>query len=118
MENNKYPDINSKSKKSGILNRVIPIVSKVFVVIWVGLSAVLTKPFLAEHYQKMANSHYDDLGRWFQMGPVFLLALFFSIHSFAHKRYFVGVLTAIIAIWSFYWAFMVSFSCYDCTYGG
>ena len=118
MENNKYPDINSKSKESGILNRVIPIVSKVFVVIWVGLSAVWTKPYFADYYQKQANSHYDGLEQWFQMGPVFIVALIFSIHSFAHKRYLVGLLTVIIAIWSFYWAFMVSFSCYDCTYGG
>ena len=111
-------DTNSKLKSAGIINRITPIASKFFVIIWVGLSAVWPKPFLAEHYQEMANRHYDALGRWFEMGPVFIVAVFLSIHSFMHKRFFVGVLTAIIAIWAFYWAFMVSFSCYDCTYGG
>ncbi len=110
-------DTNCKAESEIIINRITSVISKIFVVIWVALSAIWTKPFFTDYYQKQANSHYDN-PQWFQMGPVFIVALIFSIHSFAHKRYFVGVLTAIIAIWSFYWAFMVSFSCYDCTYGG
>ena len=110
-------DLNSKSEKVGTWNRIIPIVSKAFMLIWVGLFAVWTKPFFTDYYQKQANRHYDN-PQWFQMGPVFIVAVFLSIHSFMHKRFFVGVLTAIIAIWAFYWTFMVSFSCYDCTYGG
>lgn len=101
------------------VNRIISIASQVFVIGCVGAFALWTKPFMADYYQKMANSHYDDLARWIQMGPVFVVALIFSIHSFVNKRYFVGVLTVIIAIWSFYWAFLAGpFYCYDCTYGG
>ena len=118
LTENQQTDTKNKPEKAGILNGIIPIVSKAFVLIWAGLSALWTRPFMEEHYQKMANSHYDSMGRWFEMGPVFIAALVFSIHSFIHKRFFVGVLTVIIAIWAFYWAFMVSFSCYDCTYGG
>lgn len=112
---NQQPDTKNKFEKTGIRNRIIPIVSEVFVVIWVGLSALWTKPFLTEYYQKMANRHYENRPG---MGAVFIAALFLAIYSFVHKRFFVGVLTAVIAVWAFYWAFMVSFSCYDCTYGG
>ncbi len=105
-------------KKTSISNRLISIASKFFVIVWVGASALWSKPYFADYYQKQANSHYDDLSQWFQMGPVFIVALIFSIHSFIHKRYFVGVLTAIIAIWSYYWAFVARFSCHACTYGG
>lgn len=86
-------------------------------VCFVGLLTLWTKPFLADYYQKMANSHYDSI-QSIQMGPVFVMALFFSINSFMNRRYLVGILTIIIAIWSFYWAFLVGFSCHACTYGG
>lgn len=108
-------DLNSKSEKVGIWNRIIPIISKAFVLIWAGLSAVWTEPFMAEYCQEKANRHYDNRP---EVGAVFIVALIFAIHNFRHKRFFVGVLTSIIAIWAFYWAFMVSFSCYSCTYGG
>lgn len=75
----------------------------------VGAFTLWMKPFMADYYQKMANSHYDALARWIQMGPVFVVALIFSIHGFVNKRYFVGVLTVIIIIWSFYWAFEFEF---------
>lgn len=105
-------------KNTSMSNRIISFIGKVFVVIWVGSSALWSRPFFVDYYQEQANRHYDGLAQWFQIGPVFIVALIFSIHSFLHKKFFLGVLTAIIAIWSFYWAFMVSFSCYDCTYGG
>ncbi len=105
-------------QNTSISNRIISFIGKVFVVIWVGFSAVWTKPFFVDYYQEQANRHYDGLNQWFQIGPVFLVALLFSIHSFTHKKFFVGVLTAIIAIWAYYWAFVASFSCFHCTYGG
>ncbi len=105
-------------KNTSMSNRIISFIGKVFVVIWVGSSALWSKPFFVDYYQEQANRHYDGLAQWFQIGPVFIVALIFSIHSFLHKKFFLGVLTAIIAIWSFYWAFMVSFSCFHCTYGG
>lgn len=105
-------------KNTSISNRIISFISKVFVVIWVGFSVVWTEPFFVDYYQKQANSHYDGLNQWFQIGPVFIVALILSIYSFLHKKIFLGVLTAIIAIWSFYWAFVVRFSCFHCTYGG
>ena len=105
-------------KNASISNRLISIASEIFVIVWVGASALWSKPYFADYYQKQANSHYDDLSQWFQIGPVFLVALLLSIHSFRHKKIFVGVLTTIIAIWSYYWAFVVRFSCFHCTYGG
>ncbi len=117
--NRKHDDANSKPESNKeIVGKCVSIASQVFVVSWVGLFTLWTKPFLADYYQKMANSHYDTAVQWCQMGPVFVVALFFSIHSFVKKRYFVGMLTIIIAIWSFYWAFLVRFSCHACTYGG
>lgn len=126
IENKKKNDINSESEsaKEGIrksvsiaVNRIISITSHVFVVVWMGLLMLWTNPYLADYYQKMANSHYDTV-QWCQMGPLFVVALFLAIHSFVNKRYFVGLLTIIIAIWSFYWAFLVGFSCHACTFGG
>lgn len=122
--NNKHNNSNSKPecvqegvKKRINVNQIISIISHLFVVAWVVLFTFWTKPFLADYYQKMANSHYDNV-QWCQMGPVFVVALVLSIHSFFNKKYFVGLLTIIIAIWSFYWSFMTSFSCHACTYGG
>lgn len=108
---------NLKHKKAGISKFIKSNVVYIFVIVWAGLLALWSKPFLADYYQKQANSHYDTV-QWVQMGPVFLVAMILSIFSFVKKRYFVGVLTGIIAIWSFYWAFLVSFSCFHCTYGG
>jgi len=105
-------------KNANISSRLISIASNFFVIVWVGASALWSRLYFADYYQKQANSHYDTFGQWFQMGPIFIVALIFSIQSFMHKRFFVGVLTAIIAIWSFYWAFVASFSCHVCTYGG
>ena len=101
--NRKHDDANSKPESNKeIVGKCVSTASQVFVVSWV----------LADYYQKMANSHYDTAVQWCQMGLVFVVALFFSIHSFVKKRYFVGMLTIIITIWSFYWAFVVSFSCH------
>ncbi|MBQ6888317.1 MAG: hypothetical protein IJN54_12495 [Lachnospiraceae bacterium] len=100
------------------INQVISIANQIFVISFLGVFAIWTKPFMTDYYQKLANSHYDSV-QWFQMGTVFLVALFFAIHSFVNKRFFVGILTIIIAIWSFYWAFLAGpFYCQLCTYGG
>ena len=64
----------------------------------------------------MANSHLEPWGtQLLQMGPIFVLAASFSVRSLIHKRYFVAILTAIIAIWAFYWAFLASFVCPVCS---
>lgn len=119
--NKKKYDMYSKREDAmeGVVKKIISILGQVFVVGWVGLFMLWTKPFLTDYYQSMANSHYDSLGRWFQMGSVLALALFFSIHNIINKKYFIAVLTIIIAIWSFYWAFLAGpFQCHACTYGG
>lgn len=119
--NKKKYDMYTKREdaREGVVKKIISILGQVFVVGWVGLIMLWTKPFLTDYYQSMANSHYDSLGQWFQMGPIFALALFFSIHNLVNKKYFIAVLTIIIAIWSFYWAFLAGpFYCHDCTYGG
>ena len=117
MNSNPESDKKDMKKKVSISNRLLVIASKVFVIVWVGASTLWSKPFFADYYQKQANSHYDAI-QLFQMGPIFIMALIFSIHSFIHKRYFVGVITCIIAIWAYYWAFVATFSCFHCTYGG
>ena len=123
----KTNDINNKQKcdKDSIkgkidlsVNQIIFIVNRVFVIGFVGIFAIWTKPFMTDYYQKLANSHYDSV-ELLQMGTIFLVTLFFSIHSFVNKKFFVGMLTFIISIWSFYWAFLSGpFYCYSCTYGG
>ncbi len=108
---------NLKHKKAGIIKFIKANVAYIFVVVWAGLLALWSEPFLADYYQKQVNSHYDTI-QWVQMGPVFLVAMILCIFSFVKKKYLVGILTGIIAIWAFYWAFGVSFSCFQCTYGG
>ena len=84
---------------------------------WSILMAVWTKPFWAEYYQSMANSHYDTV-QWCQMGPVFVIALCLAVIECKNKRFFTAALLCVLAVWSFYWAFLISFSCFQCTYGG
>jgi len=106
----------SKHNNHKQTDQILGIAGQFFVIVWAGLSAWWTKPFLAEYYQSMANSHLEPWGtQLLQMGPVFILAVFFSVRSLIHKRYFIAILTAIIAIWAFYWAFLASFVCPGCS---
>ena len=106
----------STNEKHKVLNRLHSLASQALVIIWASLAALWTKPFLAAYYQKLANSHLEPAGvQWLQMGPVFVVALLLSIGSFVKKRYFIGVLTLIIALWAFFWAFIASFVCPCCT---
>ena len=107
-----------KGKTNMSINKVVSIANQVFLISCTGLFAIWTKTFMTDYYQGLANSHYDSV-ELLQMGPLFLVALFFSIHSFVNKKFFIGMLTIIVAIWSFYWAFLSGpFYCHSCTYGG
>lgn len=109
-------EVNEKTKDT--INKIISIANKVFVISCVGLFAIWTKPSMTDYYQELANRHYDFAGQ-LQMLPIMLAALFFLIHSFINKKFFIGSLTIIIVIWSFYWAFLSGpFYCQSCTYGG
>lgn len=119
INNRQKCDKDSEKRKVDIsINQVMSMASQVFVISCVAVFAIWTKPFMTDYYQKLANSHYDSV-QLCQMVPMFLVALLFSIHSFVNKRCFVGILTIIIAIWSFYWSFLAGpFYCHSCTYGG
>ena len=110
--------VESKTSKHSNRKRteqVLGTASQLFAIIWAGTSAWWTKPFFAEYYQSMANSHLEPWGtQLLQMGPVFALAAFFSVRSLIHKQYFIAILTAIIATWAFYRAFLTSFVCLMC----
>lgn len=60
-----YDTYSKKDDKKNVIisNRIIPIASRFFMIAWVGSSALWSKPYFADYYQKQANSHYDSFGQ-------------------------------------------------------
>ena len=99
------------------LKKVWPGLFKVLIIIWMIGMCFWSKPFFYDHFQRMANSHYDTT-ELLEIGPILLVAMFAAIMEFKSKRYFNGIMAVVIATWAFYYCFCVGFSCQSCTFGG
>lgn len=104
-----------------MIKKTIEFIKKTFVriliILWTIASAFMSNSYLCDYYQKKANSHFEGY-QLIQMGPIFICASICAIVELKKKNVFLAIIMSIISIWAFYFLFIPSFQCYDCTYGG